>query len=144
MYMHSLSVLKHISLLFSLIEGVLRLPPVGDERMISNLERLLNGQRLHVNKLTDTKGDTSAGVAAAYPSLSALDDDQESLWKPGPPPVSTNAATGGTKTPTPSPQPDRRGMARFVWNNFFGGRLLFAAPGAKFQPWHVLANMLDR
>ena len=123
------------------MQGVLRLPPVGDERMIGILERLLNGQRLHVNKLTDTKGDPSAGVGAAYPSL---DEDQESLWKPGPPPPVPTTGTGATKAPTPSPQPDRRGMARFVWNNFFGGRLLFAAPGAKFQPWHVLANMLDR
>lgn len=98
------------SSLKTLDSDVLRMPPVGDERMISLLETIFSGKGVDMHKL-------DADIPIKW---GCTQTDQLSL-----PCKSTSASK-------------YRYAGAFVWNNLMAGKLVFLGVEARLQPWAML------
>lgn len=87
---------------------VLRLPPVGDERMITLLESIFSGQET----------DMHTQVAAVASALDCVPKGSLSL--------------------SDGPVSKYRSAGAFVWNNLMADKLLFLGVEARLQPWAML------
>jgi hypothetical protein len=92
----------------SLDSDVLRMPPVGDERMISLLESIFSGQGIELHTLA-----ADIPIAHDCPPRGQLSLPSRSVSK-------------------------YRPAGAFVWNNLLAGKLVFAGVEARLQPYAML------
>ena len=143
----------------ALTTAIVRMPPIGDSRMISLLESLFAGNEIDFDcndlktqrfttsviaeiALTNSQKNNTKTLTMGTEDPSGGPGGASSLLEQGPPSGASSESlltrSPHPRLPSGGPAGPYRAAAAFAWNNLLGGKIVFAGVEARLTPWALL------